>query len=99
MTAQAERGDPIAAGAKPRLPRGVRLVHRSEQGGWVLLAPERIFKADPVAAEILQFCTGDRTFSEIVDALAEKFSAPRERIQTDAANLLRSLAEKRLLEL
>jgi hypothetical protein len=36
--------------ARPRLPHGVRLVHNEAHGGWVLLAPERVFKADPIAA-------------------------------------------------
>ena len=49
----------IAAEARPRLPRGVRLVHNEAQGGWVLLAPERVFKADPIAAEIIKRCTGE----------------------------------------
>ena len=51
----------IAADAKPRLPRGVRLTHNEAQGGWVLLAPERIFKADAIAVEILKRCTGEAT--------------------------------------
>ena len=41
----------IAPDAKPRLPRGVRLTHNAAHGGWVLLAPERLFKADVVAAD------------------------------------------------
>jgi len=35
----------IAPDSRPCLPRGVRLVHNEAQGGWVLLAPERVFKA------------------------------------------------------
>ena len=31
-------------GVRPRLPRGARLAHNEAQGGWVLLAPERVFK-------------------------------------------------------
>jgi len=89
----------IPADARPRLPRGARLVHNEAQGGWVLLAPERVFKADPIAAEILKRCTGEATFAGIIDDLAQAFSAPRERIETDVTALLRSLAEKRLLEL
>jgi pyrroloquinoline quinone biosynthesis protein D len=89
----------VPADAKPRLPRGVRLTHNEAQGGWVLLAPERIFKADAIAVEILKRCTGEATFAEIVDDLAGAFKAPRERIETDVANLLRSLADKRLLDL
>lgn len=89
----------IAPDARPRLPRGVRLVHNEAQGGWVLLAPERVFKADQVAAEIVTRCTGEATFAEIVDDLASTFNAPRDRIETDAAAMLHSLAEKKLLEL
>jgi pyrroloquinoline quinone biosynthesis protein D len=85
--------------ARPRLPRGVRLVHNEAQGGFVLLAPERVFKADAIAAEILKRCTGEATVAAIVDDLAKTFSAPRERVLTDVTNLLGSLADKRLLEL
>ena len=89
----------IAVEARPRLPRGVRLVHNEAQGGWVLLAPERVFKADAIAVEILKRCTGEATLAAIVDDLAANFKDPRERIETDVASLLRSLADKRLLEL
>lgn len=89
----------IPAAAKPKLPRGVRLTHNEAQGGWVLLAPERVFKADAIAVEILKRCTGEATFAAIVDDLAANFQAPRERIETDVAAMMRSLADKKLLEL
>ena len=90
----------IASSAKPRLPRGVRLVHNEAQGGWVLLAPERVFKADAVAHEILKRCTGEATVDEIVDDLAKAFAgAPRERIHGDVVTLIGGLADKKLLEL
>ena len=85
--------------ARPRLPRGVRLTHNAAQGGFVLLAPERVFKADAIAAEILKRCTGEATLAEIVDDLAAAFGAPRERVLADVSALLSGLAEKRLLEL
>ena len=94
--------EPIAAispDAKPRLPRGVRLTHNEAQGGWVLLAPERVFKADAIAYEILKRCTGEATLAQIVDDLAVTFKAPRDRILTDVSALLRGLADKRLLEI
>jgi pyrroloquinoline quinone biosynthesis protein D len=94
-----EAATPIAADARPRLPRGVRLVHNEAQGGWVLLAPERVFKADAIAYEILKRCTGEATFGEIVDDLVNTYSAPREKIFADVSALLRGLADKRLLEL
>jgi pyrroloquinoline quinone biosynthesis protein D len=94
--------DPAAAldpDCRPRLPHGVRLVHSEAQGGWVLLAPERVFKADAIAVAVVQRCTGEATFAAIVDDLATTYSAPRERILADVTALLRGLADKRLLEL
>ena len=95
MTDPAPALDPES---RPRLPRGVRLVHSEAQGGWVLLAPERVFKADTIAVEIVKRCTGEATLAAIVDDLAKTFAAPRERIFADVTALLRGLAEKRLLE-
>jgi len=88
----------ITPNARPRLPRGVRLVNSEAHGGWVLLAPERLFKADAVAAEILKRCTGDATLGSIVDDLAMAYAAPRERILADVSTLLQGLVEKKLLE-
>ena len=83
---------------RPRLPRGVRLIHNEAQGGWVLLAPERVFKADPIAAEVVKRCTGEATFAAIVDDLATTFGAPRERVLADVTAMLHGLADKKLLE-
>ena len=91
--------DPISPDAYPRLGRGVRLVHNEAQGGWVLLAPERVFKADKIAVEIVKRCTGEATLAAIVDDLARTYSAPRERILTDVTAMLRTLADKKLLEI
>ena len=89
----------IRPDSRPRLPRGVRLVHNEAQGGWVLNAPERLFKPDPIAYEILKRCTGEASFDAIVDDLAATFGAPRERVGADVATLLQGLADKKLLEL
>ena len=95
-------GDPgavIPSEARPHLPRGVRLTHNEAQGGWVLLAPERVFKADQIAVEIIKRCTGEATFGEIIDDLAKTYAAPPEKIRADVSALLRGLADKKLLEL
>jgi pyrroloquinoline quinone biosynthesis protein D len=88
----------ISPHAKPRLPRGVRLTHNEAQGGWVLLAPERVFKADAIAAEIVKRCTGAATVAEIVDDLAKTFNAPHDRIETDVIAMLQGLVDKQLVE-
>jgi pyrroloquinoline quinone biosynthesis protein D len=74
-------------------------VHNEAQGGWVLLAPERVFKADAIAVEIVKRCTGGATLAAIVDDLAATYAAPRERILADVTALLRTLADKKLLEI
>ena len=83
----------------PRFPRGVRLVNSEAHGGWVLLAPERMFKADAISAEILKRCNGEATLDAIIDDLATTFNAPRERIAADVTKLLTDLSDKKLLEL
>jgi pyrroloquinoline quinone biosynthesis protein D len=88
----------LSPDAKPKLPRGVRLVHNEAQGGWVLLAPERVFKADAIAAEIVKCCTGEATVAMIVDDLAKTFNAPRERIEADVTAMLTGLIDKQLIE-
>ncbi|HEY7382848.1 MAG TPA: pyrroloquinoline quinone biosynthesis peptide chaperone PqqD [Beijerinckiaceae bacterium] len=85
--------------AKPRLPKGVRLRHDEARGEWLLLAPERVLRADPVAVEILKRCDGERTIRAIVDDLAASFAAERALIERDVRALLGDLAAKRVLDL
>ena len=89
----------VADDCVPRLPRGVRLIDSPAQGGIVLLAPERVFKPDAIAIEILKRCNGTATVSAIADELAATYNAPRERVLGDVKILLGSLADKQLLEL
>ncbi len=91
--------DDIATTARPRLPRGVRLNKDEARGGFVLLAPERIVRADPVAAAILQRCDGARSLVEIIDDLCATYKGERSRIETDVRNLLADLSAKKMVEL
>lgn len=88
----------LAAGAVPRLPRGVRLHHDKARGGWTVLGPERVIETDPIGAEILKRCDG-RSLAAIVDDLAAAFAADRALIEADVRRFLEDLAEKRLLEI
>ena len=49
-------------------------MHNEAQGGWVLLAPERVFKADAIAVEILKRCAGEATFADDRRRLAATFA-------------------------
>jgi pyrroloquinoline quinone biosynthesis protein D len=86
----------ISPESKPVLPKGVRLTENPAQG-WVLVAPERVFKADQIAVTILKRCDGTVTVAQMADEFAALYKAPRERIEADIVALLQSLADKRLL--
>lgn len=85
--------------SRPRLKRGARLVHAEAHGGWVVLAPERVFKTDAIGAEILKRCTGDAGLIDLVDELATQFGAPRDRVEADVRAFLEGLAEAGCLEI
>jgi pyrroloquinoline quinone biosynthesis protein D len=92
-------GEDIAASARPRLPRGVRLSRDEARGGFVLLAPERVVRADPVAAAVLERCNGERTLDEIVRDLCTIYKGEQSRIETDVRKLLADLSAKKMIEL
>ena len=85
--------------ARPALPRGVRLKHDGVRDEWVLLAPERMIKVNPVAVEVLKRCTGLASLAGIIDDLARTFDAPRERIAADVEAMLGQLVAKRLVDM
>ncbi|MBX9884999.1 MAG: pyrroloquinoline quinone biosynthesis peptide chaperone PqqD [Novosphingobium sp.] len=82
--------DPAAA--VPRFRRGVKLRFDQARGHFVLLAPERAFVPDAIAAEILQLVDGERTLAVIAALLAEKFAAPLEVVTGDIIAVLTELA-------
>ena len=86
----------ITPESKPVLPRGVRLTENPAQG-WVLVAPERVFKADQIAVTILKRCDGVVSIAQMADEFAAQYKAPRDKIESDIIALLQSLADKRLL--
>ena len=83
----------------PYLPRGVRLHFDKVRDTNVLLGPERALMLDDISHIILQQLDGERSINIICAELAEKYTAPIERITTDTLALLTDLANKRLLEL
>jgi pyrroloquinoline quinone biosynthesis protein D len=87
----------ITPESKPVLPRGVRLTENPQQG-WVLVAPERVFKADGIASVILKRCDGSVSIEQMADEFAAAYNAPRDRILSDILVLLQTLADKRLLD-
>ena len=88
----------IDVNSRPRLPRGVRLRRDEARGRWTLLAPERIFEIDDIAAAVLELCDGKRDLAAIVADLAARYNAPAAVIEKDVVAMLTDLEAKRVLE-
>jgi pyrroloquinoline quinone biosynthesis protein D len=82
----------------PRLPRGVRLRFDGARNAHVLLAPERAFDLDAIAASVLEMVDGQRSVGAIIDALAERFGEDRGVIEGDVVAMLDDLVTKRVVE-
>lgn len=89
----------ISDEAVPTLPRGVKFREDKARGRYVLLGPERIFEADPIATEILKRIDGRTTFKGILDQLTELFTADEATIRPDVETLLTDLADKQMVDL
>ena len=44
----------------PKFPKHVKFRYNKAREEWVILAPERLVKLDPIAVEILQLVDGER---------------------------------------
>jgi pyrroloquinoline quinone biosynthesis protein D len=84
----------LTGASVPKLARGVKLQEDKARGRWVVLAPERMLVPDETAIEVLRLLDGARSIDAVVDALAERFAAPREEIAGDVAEMLADLIDK-----
>ena len=82
----------------PSLPRGVRLKFDTVRNKHMLLAPERAFGLDPVAASVVELVDGQRNIGEICDVLAERYGETRAVIEGDVIAMLDDLVTKRVIE-
>ena len=87
----------IGPGSRPAFPRYARLHHDQARERFVILAPERAYRVDPIGLAVLRLCDGQRSLSDIAAHLAQIYSAPVDVIAKDVAKLLQDLADKRLL--
>jgi pyrroloquinoline quinone biosynthesis protein D len=93
----ASRNISVNETSRPVLPRHTRLRFDETRQLWVILAPERVLAPDEIAVEILQLCDGVRSVAQIVDQLAEKYTAARAAIGADVIAMLQDLADKGFL--
>ncbi len=91
---------PLAsASSKPHFTKYVRMRFDPVRKRLAVLAPERVYWPDGVAADILQLCDGERTVAAIAAQLAGTYAAPVATIQTDVLEFVQSWSDLRLLTL
>ena len=84
----------VSRETRPKLPAYLKLRYDAGRGRWILLAPERVLTPDQTAVAVLKLCDDNRTVEEIVEALAQEYSAPKDVISADVIDLLQGLADK-----
>ena len=82
----------------PKFPKHVRFRYNKPRKEWVILAPERLVKMDPIAVEILQLVDGEKNVKIIANELSTKFNAPLETILADVIEMLQGLSDKGFIE-
>src|SRR4249919_1010926 len=87
----------VSEASRPKFPRHTRLKFDETRQVWVILAPERVLAPDEIAVEVLRLCDGVRSVGQMVDQLAEKYTAERGTISTDVIAMLQDLADRGFL--
>ena len=82
----------------PKFPKHVKFRFNKARKEWVILAPERLVKLDPIAVEILQLVDGEKTVKIISSELSKKFNAPEETILADVKDMLQDLSDKGFIQ-
>ena len=93
----AGRNISVSEASRPVLPRHAKLKFDETRQRWVILAPERVLAPDEIAVEVLQLCDGIRSVEQMIDLLAEKYTAERAAIAADVIAMLQDLADKGFL--
>jgi pyrroloquinoline quinone biosynthesis protein D len=97
MAGLRSRNISVSEASRPVLPRHAKLKYDATRQRWVILAPERVLAPDEIAVEVLQLCDGVRSVEQMIDQLAEKYTAERGAITSDVIAMLQDLADKGFL--
>ncbi len=89
---------PIDPRARFRLSSKARVRTDKITGKPALLYPEGVLLLNPTGAAIVELCDGQHTFTEMVTQLAERYSAPCDKLLLDVTEYLGRLRERGLVE-
>jgi pyrroloquinoline quinone biosynthesis protein D len=88
----------ITEGARPVLPRSVRLHFDPVRERLVVLSPEKVLWPDEISIEILKLCDGVRNIEGITNVLAAQYNAPRDVILADVMEFVQEWSDNLLLK-
>jgi pyrroloquinoline quinone biosynthesis protein D len=88
----------IRAESRPRLAAKARLRFDRKAARYLLLYPERGLELNATASDVLQRCTGERTVSDIVAELAERYRHEAPAVEREVLAFLQALADRGLVE-
>jgi len=88
----------VTESSKLTFERGVRLYFDAARSAWTLMAPEKVVVLDDIAHEVVsESLCSEVSMAQAIDALAQKFQAPREQIAGDVIEMLQGFADRRLV--
>jgi pyrroloquinoline quinone biosynthesis protein D len=90
--------EPIGPAMRVRLSSKARVQTDKITGKPAFLYPEGVLLLNPTGAAIVELCDGQHTLAEMVTQLAERYSAPPEKLLSDVTEYLGRLRERGLLE-
>jgi len=87
----------LSDSSQPRLAAGCRWGTQGEDK--VVLFPEGMIRVEGTGQSILELCDGERTISDIVAALCQRYSSGEPaKIRQDVAAFLEALRQKRIVD-
>jgi pyrroloquinoline quinone biosynthesis protein D len=99
VTGMADPRIDAPASWRPRLSPKARLRWDEIEKRYMLVFPEAAMMLNETAPEILKLCDGQRTVTEIVDELSQRFpGADRRVIEEDVTGFLERIKARGLLE-
>ena len=88
--------EPLNETSKPRLARKARLRYEEVRQADMLLLPERVVKLNPTGAAILRLCDGNRTVSEIIKELENRYG--QQSLEKEVMEFLRNVSGQGWIE-
>jgi pyrroloquinoline quinone biosynthesis protein D len=90
--------EPIRPNDRPKLAPRARVQKDAATGKPVLLYPEGVLMLNATGDAVVALCDGEKTFAEIVGALAARYSTTSAEISNEVSTYIDRLRARNLIE-